>query len=104
MFRVLHHTGDAVYLGDAVLGEITRVINSHLPNLILVSCGFDAAEGDDEGFKVTPSGYGRLFAAICAAAADSTRIVAVLEGGYVPAVVGKCVKEVALALAASFNS
>jgi len=59
-----------------------------VPDIIIVSCGFDAAEGDPlGGFKVTPKGY-----------ADMTRqlmnfcgkVALVLEGGYNIKVIRSC--------------
>lgn len=52
------------------------------PELVVVSCGFDAAHGDPlGGMHITPGGYAHLTAAV--AALDPPRgVVVALEGGY----------------------
>jgi acetoin utilization deacetylase AcuC-like enzyme len=52
------------------------------PELVVISCGFDAAHGDPlGGMHVTPGGYAHLTAAV--AALDPPRgLVVALEGGY----------------------
>ncbi len=55
------------------------------PDFVLVSAGFDAAQGDLLGrMKVTPSGYAELTRRVKAIAArfSRNRLVSVLEGGY----------------------
>lgn len=72
--------GDAeyAYAFDRVLLPIAR---SFGPDLVLVSCGFDAAAGDPLGsMRVTPAGYARLTARVRSLA--SGRVVLALEGGY----------------------
>ena len=72
--------GDAEYLAafDALVMPIGRAFD---PDLVLVSAGFDAAEGDPlGGCRVTPSGYAHMTAALCTLAAG--RVVVALEGGY----------------------
>ena len=72
--------GDAEYMAafDAVVMPIGRAFD---PDLVLVSAGFDAAEGDPlGGCRVTPSGYAHMTAALSTLAAG--RIVVALEGGY----------------------
>ncbi len=69
-------------------------------DLFLFSCGFDAAQGDDEGFQLTPAGYGRLVHAVCYSYPYAACIV-VLEGGYKPPIVAAGVRAVALALAST---
>lgn len=72
--------GDAEYMAafDAVVMPIGRAFD---PDLVLVSAGFDAAEGDPlGGCRVSPSGYAHMTAALSTLAAG--RIVVALEGGY----------------------
>lgn len=61
--------GDADYaaITDAVLCPLAR---SFAPQLVVVSCGFDAARGDPLGdFDVTPAGYAYMTHALLGAAA-----------------------------------
>jgi histone deacetylase 6 len=72
--------GDADYLAAwrHILMPIATEFN---PQLVLVSAGFDAAEGDPlGGQKITPTGYAHLTRALQELAGG--RVVVVLEGGY----------------------
>jgi histone deacetylase 6 len=72
--------GDAEYLAafDRVLLPIARAFE---PELVLVSCGFDAAEGDLlGGMRVSANGYAALTEKVISLAGG--RIVLALEGGY----------------------
>ena len=72
--------GDADYLAafDRVLLPIAK---SFRPELVLVSCGFDAARGDLLGeMRVTPDGYAAMTARIRSLAGG--RSLLALEGGY----------------------
>jgi len=72
--------GDAEYIAsfDRVLLPIARAFE---PDLVLVSCGFDAAAGDPLGaMRVSPGGYARLTARLRTLAGG--RVVLALEGGY----------------------
>jgi histone deacetylase 6 len=72
--------GDAEYLAafDRVLLPVARVF---APDLVLVSAGFDAAEGDPLGsMRISPAGYAAMTARLLALA--SGRLVLALEGGY----------------------
>jgi len=72
--------GDAEYLSafDRVLLPLARKFE---PDLVLVSCGFDAARGDPLGsMRISPAGYAALAQRLCALAA--ARVVLALEGGY----------------------
>ncbi len=72
--------GDAEYLAafDRVLLPIAARFG---PQLVLVSCGFDAAEGDLLGeMRLTPEGYATLTSRLLALARG--RLVLALEGGY----------------------
>jgi histone deacetylase 6 len=72
--------GDADYLAafDRVLLPIAE---RFAPDVVLVSCGFDAAEGDLLGdMRITPGGYARLTERLLTLARG--RVVLALEGGY----------------------
>jgi histone deacetylase 6 len=72
--------GDAEYLAafDRVLLPIARVF---FPDLVLVSAGFDSAQGDPFGsMRVTPAGYAQMTARLRELAGG--RLVLALEGGY----------------------
>jgi len=73
--------GDADYMAafDLVIQPIAAAFD---PSLVIISAGFDAAEGDPLGqMTVSPGGY-HAMAARCAAMAQQRRVVALLEGGY----------------------
>lgn len=72
--------GDADYLAafDRVLLPIAE---RFAPDLVLVSCGFDAAQGDLLGsMRITPDGYARMTARLRTLAGG--KVVLALEGGY----------------------
>ena len=72
--------GDAEYLAafDRVLLPIARKFR---PDLVLVSAGFDAAEGDLLGqMRVTPDGFAAMTARLRALAGG--KLLLALEGGY----------------------
>ena len=72
--------GDAEYLAafDRVLLPIARAFD---PQLVLVSCGFDAAEGDLlGGMQLSAEGYAALTGRVSSLAGG--RVVLALEGGY----------------------
>ncbi len=72
--------GDAEYLAafDRVLLPVARAF---APDLVLVSAGYDAAEGDPLGsMRITPDGYARLTRRLLGLAGG--RVVLALEGGY----------------------
>jgi acetoin utilization deacetylase AcuC-like enzyme len=76
--------GDAEYalLYRAIVVPVARHFD---PEIVLVSAGFDAADGDPlAGMRVTAKGYGMLAAACLEAASGAAggRAVFVLEGGY----------------------
>ncbi|KHJ81733.1 histone deacetylase family protein, partial [Oesophagostomum dentatum] len=71
--------GDSDYLAIFQL-VVNPIINDFKPDIILVSCGFDAALGDPEGeMRLTPAGYGTLTHQLMA---WEIPLVMVLEGGY----------------------
>jgi len=72
--------GDAEYVAafDRVLLPIARAF---APDLVLVSAGFDAAEGDLLGdMRITPAGYAAMTERLSQLAGG--RVVLALEGGY----------------------
>jgi acetoin utilization deacetylase AcuC-like enzyme len=72
--------GDAEYFAafDRVLLPIAR---EFAPDLVLVSAGYDAADGDLLGsMRITPEGYARLTQRLLGLAGG--RVVLALEGGY----------------------
>lgn len=74
--------GDAEYLAafDRVLLPIARAFG---PDLVLVSCGFDAAAGDLlGGMRVTAAGFAGMTQRVCSLAGG--KVVLALEGGYNP--------------------
>jgi histone deacetylase 6 len=80
--------GDADYLAafDRVLLPIAERFR---PELVLVSCGFDAADGDLLGeMRVTPDGFAAMTARLRALAGG--RCVLVLEGGYNLDAISRC--------------
>ncbi|HEY1434869.1 MAG TPA: histone deacetylase [Thermoanaerobaculia bacterium] len=86
--------GDAEYLAafDRVLLPIAR---GFAPDLVLVSAGFDAADGDPLGaMRLSPAGYARMTGRLQGLA--NGRIVLALEGGYdlgaIAASAGACLR------------
>ncbi|MCL4685534.1 histone deacetylase [Myxococcota bacterium] len=78
--------GDHEYVG-ALRRLLVPVAFSFRPQLILVSCGFDAHEADPlASMRVTRSGFEEMTRVVRAIAEDlcGGRIVFVLEGGYAP--------------------
>lgn len=72
--------GDAEYLW-AFQKIVMPISMEFSPDLVIISAGFDAAEGDDLGeCNVTPTGYAHMTAMLCTLAEG--RVLAALEGGY----------------------
>ena len=88
------------YLSDAVWDAVDGAFVSHTPDLVLVSCGFDAGAGEQEGFNVTPTCFGTLVSRLCARAGPAVPVVVVLEGGYEPALLTAAAAQVMGALLA----
>lgn len=95
------------YGGAALWSACTKVVapaaRKFKPHLILVSAGFDAAEGDPlGGCAVPPRVFGALTLELLALAAElcEGRLLLALEGGYNPEVLADCVEAVAAALVA----
>ncbi|KAL1519035.1 hypothetical protein AB1Y20_003303 [Prymnesium parvum] len=88
--------GDADYMAAMEL-VVIPVLLSFAPDLLIISSGFDAAEGDVQGrMNVTPKGFGdmmcRVQQHVCCP------IVASLEGGYCEPVLSLCCEHVLRAL------
>ncbi|MCH8065791.1 MAG: histone deacetylase, partial [Chloroflexi bacterium] len=76
--------GDEQYRA-AFVHVIEPIVRRFQPQLILVSCGFDAHFADQlAGMSLTTAGYGELTQRLVALAGElcDGRLVAVLEGGY----------------------
>ena len=78
---------------------ILPLIVEYEPDLILVSCGFDAAAGDLLGdCTLTPHMYYCMTKSILRSLGEEIPIVIALEGGYNVNVICNCMEAVALAL------
>lgn len=72
--------GDADYL-YAFQKIVMPIAYEFAPDLVIISAGFDAAEGDELGqCLVTPPAYGHMTHMLCALAGG--KVVVALEGGY----------------------
>jgi acetoin utilization deacetylase AcuC-like enzyme/acyl-CoA hydrolase/GNAT superfamily N-acetyltransferase len=66
------------------------------PDLIILSAGFDAADGDPLAeFRVSAEGFGKLTKLVCKYANKlcAGRVISVLEGGYEPPLLVECLSE-----------
>lgn len=83
----------------AALSEVVwPVVQAFDPELVLVSCGLDAAKGDLLGDAcVTSDGYAAMTRSLSALVGDVPVVVA-LEGGYNISVISDCMEAIALAL------
>lgn len=69
----------------AFKGRLFPAAETFQPDLVLISAGFDAREGDPLGdFKLTDRGFAELTGLVMSIAATyaDSRIVSILEGGY----------------------
>ncbi|KAL7419556.1 Histone deacetylase hda1 [Cryptotrichosporon argae] len=72
--------GDADYI-YAFQKIVMPIAYEFAPDLVIISAGFDAADGDQlGGCNVTPAGYGHMTHMLCALAGG--KVVVALEGGY----------------------
>ncbi|TDL21411.1 histone deacetylase clr3 [Rickenella mellea] len=72
--------GDADYI-HAFQKIVMPIAMEFAPELVIISAGFDAADGDDLGeCHVTPAGYAHMTHMLASLAGG--RVVAALEGGY----------------------
>ncbi|MCZ7585168.1 MAG: hypothetical protein M5R36_18570 [Deltaproteobacteria bacterium] len=92
--------GDYALLIDEIIAPVAR---EFVPDLIMLSAGYDIHESDPLGaMRVTPSGFAGIFERMLALADElcAGRFVAVLEGGYdIPGLTGS-VKESLLTMLA----
>jgi hypothetical protein len=85
----------AAAFSEAVL----PALSSYQPDLLLIACGLDAAQGDLLGdCGLSPDMYYTMTRSLLDVAGPSIPIVAVLEGGYNLDVSAACMEQVALAL------
>jgi len=76
-------------------GALAEVRESFRPELVLVSCGFDGAEGDPlGGLALRPETYAEATLAVreLARSCGHERIVSILEGGYDLDSLGDCAR------------
>jgi acetoin utilization deacetylase AcuC-like enzyme len=87
---------------DVFHGALERAMEDFTPDFVFVSAGFDALAGDPLGGQLLePEDFHRMAREVVEAA-DSVcggRVVAVLEGGYDPARLGRATLQVVRALA-----
>jgi histone deacetylase 6 len=77
---------------------IVAATDAWVPHLVLLSAGYDAMHGDPlGGFTLEPSDYARLTNRL-RERLPQTPIVALLEGGYIPARVAEGVAATVAAL------
>ncbi|HWV23633.1 MAG TPA: histone deacetylase, partial [Thermomicrobiales bacterium] len=81
---------------SALETTIVPAVRNFRPDLILVSAGYDAHEADPlGGLRATEQDFRRI-ARLMRTLADETtggRLIAILEGGYNPAVLARCVAD-----------
>lgn len=78
---------------------VLPVVSSFRPDLIIIACGFDAAQGDLLGdCKLTPDMYYIMTQSLLETAGVKTPFVVALEGGYDLYTIGTCLEASALAL------
>lgn len=88
-------SGDAPYR-EHLEGTIGPAISTFAPDLLLISAGYDAHADDPlGGMTVTDTGFRQMaaFAVDLAETVCGGRIVAVLEGGYDPQALARCVAD-----------
>jgi acetoin utilization deacetylase AcuC-like enzyme len=86
-------TDDARFL-DALRSTIVPAIDAHAPQLLLVSAGYDAHQDDPlANMLLTDAGFREIMGEAIALADRHTggRLLAILEGGYDPQVLARCV-------------
>merc|ERR1711962_759508 len=88
--------GDSEYL-LAFQSLVLPIAYQFQPELVLVSAGFDAADGDPlGGYKVSPAMYGYMTQGLLALAQG--RVILALEGGYCPPAISESVVQCARAM------
>ena len=90
--------GNAEY-GAAFSELLLPVIAEYSPDLIMISCGLDAAKGDFLGdCCLTPSMYYLMTQSLIMTVGSDIPTVVALEGGYSLDVISDCMESVALAM------
>lgn len=87
-------SGDEAFL--AAIADLIERIDRFEPELILVSAGYDASERDPiGGLEVTESGFRQAMQHVVTLAERCCdgQVLAVLEGGYDPPTLGRCVAD-----------
>jgi hypothetical protein len=78
---------------------VLPVLEKFAPDLVLIACGADAAQGDLLGdFGLTPDMYFLMTKSVLETVGVDTPVVVVLEGGYNLPVLADCLQAVNLAL------
>lgn len=88
-------TDDATWLAS-LHDEVLPAIEAFAPDLILLSAGYDGHRDDPlGGWLLTDAGYRDAIDALCTLADRlcAGRLIALLEGGYNPAALARCVAE-----------
>ncbi len=85
--------------GAAFSEVILPIVSKFSPDLILISCGLDAADGDLLGdCLLTPSMYYLMTQSLIMTVGSETPTVVLLEGGYSLDVISDCMEAVAIAM------
>ena len=83
----------------AIYEFILPLIADYEPDLLLISCGLDAARGDLlGGCNLTPDFFHAMTRATLEVVGPTTPVVCALEGGYTMSVIPECMESVALAM------
>lgn len=78
---------------------ILPILADYSPDLLIISCGLDAAMGDlIGGCELTPGFFHAMTRAALEAVGPSTPVVCALEGGYTMSVIPDCMEAVTLAM------
>ena len=89
--RIINDGLNEIGTDKIYLEKITNIVNlfkEDKPDLLVISCGFDAAKGDPlGGFKITPEGYKNMVKQLKTL---TKNIAIVLEGGYNLQIIPKC--------------
>lgn len=94
--------GDADYL-YAFQRVVMPIAYEFNPDIVLISAGFDAAEGDYIGqCRVTPAGFGQM-TSLLKGLADG-RVIVTLEGGYNVEAIAECMTACAAVIVGSAPS
>lgn len=90
--------GNTEYAG-AFAELVLPVMSDFNPDLIIIACGLDAAEGDLLGdCGLSPEMYYTMTESLLEELASDIPVVVALEGGYNLSVISNCMQAIALAL------